>query len=391
MPRKRGTGKPYRFRIRKLKTGDYYYVMFRSQPGKWIATGCQTRDEAEIWAANYEITIKPDVQMTLREFTNGFYDPGSPWLRRMAAKGRSFTERHLVKMRGNLKNYILPEFGNLILPAIKQRDIDDYLLDLKSIRENTKPLKADAKNKVIITFRHIMQEAVSQGLIERDPTEGIVWFKDAVESERGIFTPEELKKLFPPILDEMVVIWGTFEWAAYFMVMGSCGLRPQEVGALTWGKWSRTLHGLAITHKIDPDTKQRVKGTKTGYSKAVALPKRAEELLLLHEATSDRTDPEDLIFHPRNASGGIQADTANKHFKGACNRAEIERGDRTPYSLRHSFNTYALQLLDRKEVQVLMGHRTHMMTQRYDHPTDHQLIQRIPSGIWEKINLLWEE
>jgi integrase len=173
------------------------------------------------------------------------------------------------------------------------------------------------------------------------------------------------------------------------MIMGSCGLRPQEVGALTWGKWSRTMHGLAITHKIDPDSKQRVKGTKTGYSKAVALSRRAEELLLLHEATSEKTDPDNLIFNPKEAAGGIQSDTSNKHFKAACKRAGVERGDRTQYSLRHSFNTYALQILDRKEVQSLMGHRTDAMTNRYDHPADQQLIERIPEGVWDKIERLW--
>ena len=107
-----------------------------------------------------------------------------------------------------------------------------------------------------------------------------------------------------------------------------------------------------------------------GYSKAVALPRRAEELLLLHEAASERTEPEDLIFHPREATGGVQSNTANKHFKASCKRAGINRGDRTPYNLRYSFNMYALQLLDRKEVQGLMGHRTDAMTTRYDHPTD---------------------
>ncbi|WP_319561062.1 tyrosine-type recombinase/integrase [Marispirochaeta sp.] len=389
MPRRRGSGKPYRFKTRKTKSGDIYYATFRAMPGKWISTGTTDLKEAERWAANYEISIVPTEQQTLAEFADRFYIPGKcPWLRRMKAKGKTFTVNHLKKMRGDLDNYILPEFGNLMLSAITQRDIDDYLIDLKSKRYR-RPLMADAKNKVLISLRHVMKEAVAQGLIERDPTQGIVWFKDTEETEQEVFSPEELRKLFPPALDEMVQIWQTLEWAAYFMVMGSCGLRPQEVGALTWGKWSRSLHGLAITHKIDPGTKKRVKGTKTGYSKAVALPRRAEEILLLHEATTENTDPEDLIFTPKAADGGISAESANKHFKASCERAGLDRRERTPYNLRHSFNTYALQLLDRKEVQCLMGHRTNAMTQRYDHPSDQQLIERIPAGVWEKIDKLW--
>lgn len=385
MPRKR---KEWRFNERKLKNGNIFYVMFRAQPGKWISTGTGDREEAERWAANYRPSIKTPEQLTVAEFTEHFFTDKCMWVRRMRAKGRTFSDSHLRKMRGELKNYIIPEFGNLMLSAITQRDIDDFLLDLKSARYR-RPLMADAKNKVLIAFRHVMKEAVSQGIIERDPTQGIVWFKDTEEREQEIFSPDELKALFPDSIDEVVRIWQTLEWAAYFMVMGSCGLRPQEVGALTWGKWSRSLHGLAITHKIDPGTKKRVKGTKTGYSKAVALPRRAEEILLLHEATAANTDPEDLIFTPKSAEGGISAESANKHFKASCTRAGIDRRDRTPYNLRHSFNTYALQLLDRKEVQGLMGHRTNAMTQRYDHPTDQQLIQRIPEGVWSKIEKLW--
>ena len=78
----------------------------------------------------------------------------------MKSKGKIFTTNHLKKMRGDLDNYIIPEFGNLMLSAITQRDIDDYLIDLKSKRYR-RPLMADAKNKVLISLRHVMKEAVA--------------------------------------------------------------------------------------------------------------------------------------------------------------------------------------------------------------------------------------
>ncbi len=378
---------------RKLKSGEIIYVMFRAMPGKWISTGTDNPEEAEIWAANYEVTVQEEIsaELTLKEFTRNFYITGRcPWLRRMQAKGQTFSSLHIKRMRSCLENYILPGFGNLILPAIRQGAIDDYLLDIKSTRDGRTPLKAEAKNKILTAFRHIMREAVTQGILERDPTQGMVWYQDIDKVEQEIFSPEELGKLFPHDLDDLIMIWGSLEWAAYFMVMGSAGLRPQEVGALTWGKWSRTLHGLAITQKVDPDTKKIMRGTKTGYTRAVTLPRRAEELLLLHEATSEHTEPSDQIFTPQEAKGGVQSDTSNKHFKASCDRAGIDRRDRTQYNLRHSFNTYALQILDRKETQGLMGHRTEAMTRRYDHPTDQQLIERIPEGVRDKINQLWE-
>jgi len=98
MPRKR---KQWRFYQRKLKNGNIYYVMFRAMPGKWISTGTEDRDEAERWAANYEVTIAPDAQITLAEFTENSFIPGRcMWLRRMQAKGRTFSTQHIKKMRG---------------------------------------------------------------------------------------------------------------------------------------------------------------------------------------------------------------------------------------------------------------------------------------------------
>ena len=142
MPRIKGSGKPYRFRTRKLKSGEIIYVLFRAMPGKWISTGTCDPDEAETWAANYEVTVHEEIssETTLKEFTKNFYIPGRcPWLRRMQAKGQTFSALHIKRMWSCLDNYILPGFGNLILPAIRQGAIDDYLLDLKSTRDGRSP------------------------------------------------------------------------------------------------------------------------------------------------------------------------------------------------------------------------------------------------------------
>lgn len=62
--------------------------------------------------------------------------------------------------------------------------------------------------------------------------------------------------MFPPALDEMLRIWQTLEWATYFMVMSSCGLQPQEVGALTWGSGAGLCMDLRSPTRSTPGRKR---------------------------------------------------------------------------------------------------------------------------------------
>ena len=70
---------------------------------------------------------------------------------------------HYATNKGRLDNYILPYFGSYLLPAIKPRMIDDWLITLQG---KYKPLSHSSKNKILVTLRHILQEAKDQELIE---------------------------------------------------------------------------------------------------------------------------------------------------------------------------------------------------------------------------------
>ena len=66
---------------------------------------------------------------------------------------------------------------------------------------------------------------------------------------------------------------------------------------------------------------------------------------------------------------------SNKHFKASCDRAGLERNDRTQYCLRHTFDTELLKKLNRETVQDLMGHTSYR--KEYDHRTGEDLLLQL--------------
>ncbi|MCD6397885.1 MAG: hypothetical protein J7L71_10130 [Spirochaetaceae bacterium] len=81
-------------------------------------------------------------------------------------KNKRYASDFLTVNQGRLDNYILPYFGSYLLPAIKPRMIDDWLITLIG---KFKPLSHSSKNKILVTLRHILQEAKDQELIDSNP------------------------------------------------------------------------------------------------------------------------------------------------------------------------------------------------------------------------------
>lgn len=219
-------------------------------------------------------------------------------------------------------------------------------------------LSAATMEKVVTTLRIIMREAKYHLLIKENPVADVVpWHGPA--KERKAFTPEEIRGLFPEDPERLKKIWLKESWATYFYLMLTCGLRNGEVSALRWKDWYREEHGLIIKHAVE-NRSRRLKGLKTEKNgvkgRGVSLTARAESMLIVVSAQRPH-ETEDLIFHVKGRA--IIPDVAGKHFRGACLRAKIDRGERTPYSLLHAFVTL---MLERTYVlgQPERGHRTHL-------------------------------
>jgi hypothetical protein len=88
-------------------------------------------------------------------------------------KNRHYTIHYYNAHQSRLDSYIIPEFGDYLISAINDVMIEDWVITLSSCKNYQEELADDSKNKVLICFRIILQEAVRQRIIAKNPAKDI--------------------------------------------------------------------------------------------------------------------------------------------------------------------------------------------------------------------------
>ena len=365
--------KSYHEYFRFKKRNGIYYVLYRTEPGRPRSTGQIKEDDAVAWAFTH-MGEKPIRSLTMREFARDFFIPEScPWAQRMLKKGRTFNVYYFDGHRSRLKCYIMPKFGPISLNAITAKSIDEWLMDLISARSK-RPLAPETKGKVLVTLRIILGEAKYQGIVDTNAAAEVEQFHGE-SLVREPFKLEELRVFFPDNINEMVRIWQTPMWSAFFYIMATCGLRPGEAAAIRWGDWKRQFHGAVISGSIENRTgiRKGLKTEKRGVEmKPAIFTDQAEQLLLLLESQTENTSENDLMFtvngHP------LITETILKHLRSSAKRCNVELNGRTSYCFRHTFNTHLAKSISLNQLQTAMGHVTLSSSKRYLHPQPEDLL-----------------
>jgi integrase len=355
----------YRFwkrNSKKSNTGILYSAMFAEKPGKWLRTGQDNERDAILWCENYlnnSGNIVKNKIPTLRAFASDFFiDDPHGWRKRQERKNKQHADVYYSTHQGRLDNYILPEFGDTLISAIRPRAIDDWILDLKHT-SSKEDLADNSKNKILNCFRIVLQEAMDIGFLQDNPAK-LVTFINERNAKREIFSEDELILLFPVEEEEIFRIWGTFSWYLFFRVMAVGGLRPGEVAALYWEDFKPELSGLIVSKSVHYST-GKIKGIKTENKgkkdKITILDDRTVKDLIKYRSEC-KGFPLDLVFPSINRKT-IKPDCSQKHFRYSCERAGLELKGRTQYCLRHTFDTNLLKHLKRDIVNDLMGHTSY--------------------------------
>ncbi len=362
----------YRFRHPKGRT---IQVMFAHTPGKWKSTGTNIISEAVLWAESQlkeQHTTKDN--MTLKEFACGFFSPDDPrgWRSRQYARNRIYKEQYYRANQSRLDRFILPKFGDMLISSINYLMIDDWLLSLTSKNE----LSDNSKNKALICFRLVMEEAVRQRLIQENPAERVPLITER-HRRRVPFSPEELAIMFPLNKLELNRIWGDELWVCYFLIMRDTGFRPGEVAALAVHNVSWDYGGIYSVASVDGSTRkiqQSIKTTGRGKSYKVGIltsqtVRALKDFISLKKLLSD-----DYLFVMKNGNF-IIPETSNKHLKSSLKRAGIDIMERTQYSLRHSFETAVAGKIENKALLELMAHTSYRP--EYDHRTPEMILEQL--------------
>jgi hypothetical protein len=186
-----------------IQRGGFWYYRLNRESGlvesdevTWHTTGCESRHDAESYLEDLlsdgHHADTPAKRQSFLQYSAPFFVwDRCPDIRRLREEGKSFTRRHARIQRQRLENHILSDpFAAKRLSEITRADV----LDLRS-RLLAKNAPATA-NKALGVVKVILREALYRQEIPRDPTAGVGKVKYRKE-ERGVFTAEEQRRLFP--------------------------------------------------------------------------------------------------------------------------------------------------------------------------------------------------
>lgn len=373
---------PYRFIQRK---GRYIQVSFAHIPNRWFSTGSLTMAGAIKFAEEkLNETAKKQDDITLSEFAKDFFSPSDPhgYKHRLERRNTFYAQTYYEQHASRLRKYILPAHGSYRLSSLKDTMIEDFILDIPKLADSS-------KNKVLACYRIILQEAVREGYIDKNPANDVKEIPVTYQ-KREVFTEAEIALLFPSDDEECIKLYGSVKWATYFAILKDTGWRPSEVAGLCKINYFPELRGIYTTRSVDYRThkiKQSLKTTRKGQPfKEGFLSEQTDRLLQMLIATTYS----DELFHlseKGKKEDFIYPECANKKLQRVCNKAGVALHGRTQYCFRHTFNTNALGNIPEVARLLLMGHTSNR--QEYNHLTPEQALKRVLSieGVKEALNL----
>jgi len=187
-----------------IRRDEFWYYRLNRESGlvesnevTWHTTGCKIKSDAERFMADLISSgvLYPDTPIrhqTFHQYAKPFFIWGEcPHIRRVLEETGRFMQRHARIQRGRLEKYIFGDpIANKRLSEITRADI----FDLRS--RLLKHCSPATTNKAIDVVKVVLRESVIREELDRDPTE-LVRRVHHKKRERGIFTVEELKQLFP--------------------------------------------------------------------------------------------------------------------------------------------------------------------------------------------------
>ncbi|MGM0431075.1 MAG: tyrosine-type recombinase/integrase [Spirochaetota bacterium] len=340
--------------------------------------------EFVIFQMTGEVPEKSLGNMTLGAFTTDFFLPKKcRFISKKNSKGKEITKEMAQMRRGHLINHILPAFGQRLLETISKSEVDEWLIGYQKVSNRT-------KNYILDTIKIIWDEAVDRGVVKENSMRTIEKFNNNYKS-RDILTMNEMKKLFPQQVDELVTIWGSIKLATLFYVLATTGMREGEALALSWSDWMVTGADSVLHINKSVKNDRRIGSTKNKKER-ISFVNRYTAILL--EEWKDKTEyckNDDLIF-PNLIGEPLQRKVCQRTFQRGLRNAQVHIGERNivVHSLRHGFNTLYRPILGDEALQTFTGHSSKEMTSHYDHPSMADRIS-ILSKYAEVFNQTWDE
>ena len=288
------------------------------------------------------------------------------WLEEYAAP--SVRPSTLEGYRGYVERNIKPYLGDKPVGKVTREDVQKLYRELqKNGRKELQPeygyqLSGATIRRIHGVFHQVMDAAVRENLIARNPTEGITLPKKKTVPKQ-ILNDAQLERFLEVIREDSVL-------HDFFYTELTTGLRQGKICGLMWSDFDEAHGTLSVRRTLHVQKGGRLVAgeTKTGTGKrTITLPPSTAQLLDQRKkhSCSQWIFP-NLLRPEQPASPG----TAYNHLKTLLKRAGLP--SIRVHDLRHTFAIHALASgVDAKTLSGILGHTQASFTlNTYTHITD---------------------
>ena len=234
---------------------------------------------------------------------------------------------------------LVPEFGFTALDQFRITQIEQAKTKWRQPvkrKERIIRVKPDTINKRLRTLKAMLNRAVEWEVIQRNPIAKLKPVKKIVDAPPVWYSIEQLRLLYQ--VTPRAAIW---------KLMANTGLRRGEAQHLRWE------HVLKDRLRVLSED-----GARTKSGKWREVPKTPAAITALEELRAAAPDSDYVL--PR-----MTPQSLSRHFAHDVAKAKLEGN---LHCLRHTFCSQLVMLgVPLRTVQVLAGHSTIVMTQKYAH------------------------
>lgn len=356
--------------LRRKGAKVYYYRLGGDPIRRARSTGKTLKHEAKEYVEQLLARGALSADMDLAKFLEPYYGwETCPHVARLRAEKKQVGEQHVRHQRALLDKYVLTD-------AIAHENVHElrrhHILDFRQ-RLLAQGLSDRQANRIIGALKTCLKEGVYREELDRDPTAGIGNIRQEL-AERGVFTQEELRHLFPR---EGNGPWTDLRAYTAFLVAATVGARRGEILALRWRDVDLTEATLNIEKAWKDDT--TLGDPKWGkIRKGIPIPATTVARLRELHRTSLHVLPDALVFHNGDGSR-LSTRWWQTEFRAAIKKANINTEARrlTAHSFRHSLNTILRdQGVPAEKIRATMGWTNEKTQDGYTHfGTEHLRAQ----------------
>ena len=278
----------------------------------------------------------------------------SPWAREWLSTRAHLKPKTREGYESLLNSQVLPAFGDSRLKAVRPLDVDRWVSEME-----TNGLSASRIRQAVSLFKLIMDAAVRNLMIARNPAEGVNLPKKTPR-EMQYLNGSEIERLADAVPER---------YSTLVYVLAYCGLSAGEATALKRARVNLLQSELLIAEAATEVHGALIFGeTKNRAHRTVALPKFVREALDSHMHRFTRPQPDSLVFSTDEGTPLRLSNFRNRVWKPALHRAELNDGLRI-HDLRHTAASLLITSdIHPKVVQEHLGHSSITTTMdRYGH------------------------